>query len=94
MKHAFFLLTTILASAFGMRCAGQEFAVKTNVLYDATMTINLGAELEVAPKWSVELSGNFNGWNMGNGRRWKHWLGPHPSPISASKFQWRPSIQL
>ena len=74
MKHAFFLLTTILASAFGMRCAGQEFAVKTNVLYDATMTINLGAELEVAPKWSVELSGNFNGWNMGNGRRWKHWL--------------------
>ncbi len=28
----------------------------------------------MSPKWSLDLSGNFNGWTLGHGRRWKHWL--------------------
>ena len=38
----------------------QDFALKTNVLYDATATINLGAEVGLAPKWTFDLSGNYN----------------------------------
>ncbi len=49
-------------------------AIKTNLLYDATMTVNLGAELRVAPEWTIDLSGNINSWTLSHGRRWRHWM--------------------
>ncbi len=52
---------------------GQKFAVKSNLLYDATATINLGAEIGLAPKWTLDVSGNYNGWKFGDAR-WKNWL--------------------
>ena len=52
----------------------QKVAVKSNLLYDATATINAGIELGLAPKWTLDLSGNFNGWSMSHDRKWKHWL--------------------
>ncbi len=42
---------------------GQKFAVKSNLLYDATATINLGVEMGLSKKWTLDLSGNYNGWN-------------------------------
>lgn len=64
-----------LAMAFAaMPVSAQQVALKTNLLYDATATVNLGVEMKVAPRWSVDLSGNLNAWSMSNGRRWKHWL--------------------
>ena len=54
--------------------SAQQFGLKTNLLYYATATVNLGGELRVAPHWSVDLSGNLNAWNMADGRRWKHWM--------------------
>ena len=53
---------------------GRETALKTNLIYDATATVNLGLEQAVAPKWSIDLSGNLNAWNMRKGARWKHWF--------------------
>ncbi len=53
---------------------GQEVAVKTNVLYDASATVNAGVEIGLSPKWTLDVSGNFNGWTMSHDRRWKHWL--------------------
>lgn len=50
----------------------QHVAIKTNLLYDATATLNGGAEVRVAPQWTVDVSGNLNAWTLG-GRRWKHW---------------------
>ena len=68
---------TILA--LGLLCSalpvhGQKVAVKTNLLYDATATINAGVEVGLAPRWTLDVSGNFNGWVMSHGRRWKHFL--------------------
>ncbi|MDE7142329.1 MAG: DUF3575 domain-containing protein, partial [Muribaculaceae bacterium] len=60
------LLCAITASA-------QKAAIKTNVLYDATLTLNGGVEVKFAPKWTGDLSANLNAWNVGE-RRWKHWL--------------------
>lgn len=57
-----------------MPCAADQISLKTNLLYDATATINLGAEMRIAPRWSVDLSGNFNAWTFSDGKRWKHWL--------------------
>ncbi|WP_304476709.1 DUF3575 domain-containing protein, partial [uncultured Muribaculum sp.] len=31
---------------------------KTNLVYDALLTVNLGAEVQLAPRWSLDLSGN------------------------------------
>lgn len=53
---------------------GQDVAVKTNVVYDATATINLGVEVGLATNWTLDVSGNFNAWVMSGGKRWKHWL--------------------
>lgn len=52
----------------------QDVAVKTNLLADAALNIALGVEVGTAPRWTVDLSGSFNGWTLSNDRRWKHWL--------------------
>lgn len=51
----------------------QDVSLKTNVLYDATITANIGVETGLADKWSLDLSGNYNGWTI-NGHKWKHWM--------------------
>lgn len=71
------LIFTLFAFAllFGFDCrAGQTVSVKSNLLYDALLSPNLGLEFGVAPKWSVDISGNYNGWKLSHGRQWKHWL--------------------
>lgn len=72
LLYAAFLTATLVAS---VEAQAQRMGVKTNLLYDATATINLGVEARVADRWTVDVSGNYNGWNMGkNNRKWKHWL--------------------
>ncbi len=70
------LMIMLVVFAFtGLRpVAAQDVAVKTNLLYDAALTVNAGAEVAVAPRWSVDLSGNLNAWTLSHGKRWKHWL--------------------
>ncbi|MCD8388411.1 MAG: DUF3575 domain-containing protein [Bacteroidales bacterium] len=52
---------------------GQDVAVKTNLLSDGFLNINLGAEMMLSSKWSLEAEGEFNGWTLSHERRWKHW---------------------
>ena len=54
--------------------ASAQIGIKTNLAYDATATVNIGAEVAVAPRWSVDVSGNINFWSFSDGKRWKHWL--------------------
>lgn len=65
-------ITLMLAAA--PRAGAQEVALKTNLFYDATLTANIGAEVAVAPRWSIDLSGNLNAWTVGSDKRWKHWM--------------------
>lgn len=51
----------------------QNVAIKTNLVSDAILNANAGIEFALAPRWSVDLSGQFNGWTV-NGEKWKHWL--------------------
>ena len=51
----------------------QQIGIKTNLLYDATATVNLGVEVGIAPKWTLDVSGNLNAWNV-NRHKWKHWM--------------------
>ncbi len=52
----------------------QEVAVKTNLAYWATTTPNLGVEIALAPKWTVDVAGGYNPWTFSNNRKWKHWI--------------------
>lgn len=53
--------------------SAQNVQLKTNLLYDATATINLGAEWAWDEHRSLDISGNYNGWKLGD-RKWKHWM--------------------
>ena len=67
------VIAVILIVISAITARAQDWAVKTNLLYDATLTVNAGVELRVAPRWSVDLSGNLNAWSI-NKHRWKHWM--------------------
>lgn len=56
----------------GPSVQAQKVALKTNLLYDALLTPDLGIEAKVAPQWTIELTGNLNAWKV-NDRRWKQW---------------------
>lgn len=51
----------------------QSVGIKTNILYDATASANLGIEFGLSPKWTLDISGNYNGWDI-NDMKWKHWF--------------------
>ncbi len=53
LQKVLIILAIVIGSAAGARA--DELSVKTNVLYDATLSVSLGAEMQVAPKWSVEI---------------------------------------
>lgn len=48
--------------------------IKTNLLYDLTGTINLGGELRLGSKHSVDISGDWNPFSYSDNRKWKHLL--------------------
>lgn len=69
------LCVALLMALFaGMFASAQKVALKTNLLYDATATVNAGIEIGLAPRWTLDISGNFNDWTMSHNRKWKHWL--------------------
>lgn len=51
-----------------------KVALKTNMLYDATSTFNLGFEFGLGKKCTFDLSGNYNPWTFSDNRKMKHWL--------------------
>lgn len=67
-----FLVSLLLLISFS--ASAQKIAVKTNLLYDVTTTLNLGAEVRLAPKWTLDLSGNYNPFNLGDDKKMKHWM--------------------
>ena len=57
--------------------------IKTNLLYDATATLNLGVEFRTGERTSFDLPVNYNPWTFANNRKWKH-IGVQP------EFRWWP----
>ncbi|MBO5655892.1 MAG: DUF3575 domain-containing protein [Rikenellaceae bacterium] len=68
------LLFALLVGGEISQVRAQDWAIKTNLLYDATATVNLGVEIGVAPKWTIDISGNLNAWSKNETTKWKHWL--------------------
>lgn len=68
-----YLLITFLALLLHLSANGQKVALKTNLLGDAFLSPNVALEMGVAPRWTVDLSGQFNFWPV-NEHNWKHWV--------------------
>ncbi len=67
--------TTILSCLLllGARGVAQPIGLKTNLLMDATLNVNLGLELPLTPHWTADITGEYNNWTLSHGRRWRHW---------------------
>ena len=50
----------------------QDWAIKTNLISDATATVNIGTEIGIAPKWTIDISGSYNNWSKNDSVKWKH----------------------
>lgn len=72
MKHTLLLLVMVL-SCFSQELYAQKVAAKANLLSYAVLSPNLGVEIGLAPKWTLDVTGQFNVWTMSHDRRWKHW---------------------
>lgn len=74
MKLRLILALPLLALTLLMDAGEERLNVKTNLLYDLTSTLNIGMERRVAPRFSVDLSGNYNPWTLGGGMKIRHWV--------------------
>lgn len=70
-SHYFWMFIVWIAAL--QNVSAQRVGVKTNLLYDATTTLNLGLEIGLAPKWTLELPVNYNPWDFSKNRKLKHW---------------------
>ncbi|MDO4165534.1 MAG: DUF3575 domain-containing protein [Bacteroides sp.] len=66
------------------KASSQSFALKSNVLYDLTGTVNLGGEVRCGERHSLSLGVSYNPWEYGSNKKTKlllvqpefrYWLG-------------------
>lgn len=53
--------------------AAQSVALKTNLLYWATTTPNIGLEFKLSPRFTLDVSGGFNPFKFEHNRKLQHW---------------------
>lgn len=67
---------TFIFVTFAITVNAQKVALKTNLLYDATSTANLGVEIGLGKRTTLDLSGNYNAWeiNREGNEKMRHFL--------------------
>lgn len=66
-------MTLVLGCAFTFATHAQQVGIKSNVLADAFLSPNLGMEVSLSQKFSLDVTGQVNFWTVDN-HKWKHWL--------------------
>lgn len=49
------------------------WSIKNNLLYDATLTPNIGLELRIGPRSTVQAFYGINPWKFSDTKKWRHW---------------------
>lgn len=73
MKRIRLLILAVVAVFACLQGHSRQFAIKSNLLSDIALSPNLGFEVGLAPKWTLNASGQLNLWSL-NGHKWRHWL--------------------
>lgn len=72
MKRRLLLLTFLISQLYILNA--QKVALKTNLLYDATTTLNLGLEFKIKNQLTLDVSGSVNPWTFSDNKKMKLWL--------------------
>lgn len=75
-KNSALLIALLLISATPQQGIAQTFALRNNLLYDATLTPNLGAEIRLDSAWTAGLNIGVNAWDIDKqkNKKWRHLL--------------------
>jgi outer membrane protein OmpA-like peptidoglycan-associated protein len=79
-RTLFAVLLTITAALYIAPARAQDRAqtrswnIKTNLLYDATATFNLGVEVRTGERTSLDIPFSYNPFQFSDNRKWKHVL--------------------
>ena len=70
------LTVLLLLSLIIPRSSAQTLALRTNLLYDATLSPNLGVEVRLDSTWSAGINVGFNAWDIDKqkNKKWRHIL--------------------
>ena len=76
IKNIVIFFVTFLACMNVERVGAQSFALRTNLLYDATLSPNLGAEVRLSSAWSAGINVGLNAWDIDKqtNKKWRHLL--------------------
>lgn len=55
------LLLLIIAFAVSFSASAQKAAIKTQLLADVTLKVDTGVKVSFAPRWSLDIPGQFKG---------------------------------
>lgn len=69
-----YFICPILLCMLSSRVVAQDVALKTNGLYWLTTTPNLGFELALNNKWTLDLSAVYNPWTFKDDKKMRFWL--------------------
>ena len=67
------ILILLMSGCFILESYAQKVTLKSNLLYDATATMNLGLEFGLARKWTLDIPVNYHPWKPADGKRLRHW---------------------
>ena len=73
MKRRSYIIL-LLGLLFVYNAKAQKIAGKTNIIYDVSATVNVGLEVGLSDRWTLDMSGSFNGWSTSGEKKWKHWM--------------------
>lgn len=69
------IILTVLATAFAaLGASAQQWVVKTNLLYWAATTPNIGAEVALSDHSTLGATVNWNPWTIGSDNKIQHWF--------------------
>lgn len=71
VKYALVLILFIFSV---VQTQGQNIGLKTNLLYLGTTTPNLGVEIVLSKKYTLNISGGYNAWLWNSGMSLRHVL--------------------
>lgn len=71
MKRYLLFMLLLVSASFSY---GQKLAIKTNIPVWFTATPNVGLEIGLHRKWTLDLDGAYNPWTYSDDRKMRFWL--------------------